>query len=204
MEIKDFSYAYEGRQLFEHVNFEFKEQQMNFLLGQNGMGKSTLLDTIANVDNARTNNFLEFPDETQIAYLSQENSINSELTVNDLITFVQELKNVRKFQTPDVIQKVANIKFGNLSGGERRIVLVFLNAMLERELYLFDEPDSGVDVEHTQKIFEWIRQLIERGKTVIVTTHELSNVLDTDNIVYIKDSNEVINSDYLKIKNYLF
>lgn len=100
-----------------------------------------------------------------------------------------------------MIQKIQNIKFGNLSGGERRIVLVFLNYMLDRELYIFDEPESGVDIENSQEIFKWLRELVTLKKTVIVTTHKLDNILAIDIVNYIQNSQNVIVDKYSNVKS---
>lgn len=164
MEIKNFSFKYGHRQLFENVDFSFITGQINFILGKNGIGKSTLLDSIADVDSDRPLEFSGFPDKSQIAYLTQGNNINSELTVSDLLDFIQHLDKVRQIPIPEVIQKLQKTAFGNLSGGERRIVLVFLNVMLDRKLYIFDEPESGVDIENSRTIFEWLRELVDLGK----------------------------------------
>ncbi|WP_119326171.1 AAA family ATPase [Companilactobacillus musae] len=201
MEIKNFSFKYDQRQLFEKVDFLFMEGRLNFILGKNGIGKSTLLDCIADVDDNRSNEFKNFPKKFQIAYLTQGNNINAELTVKDLLEFLQQLNNVRSVSIPEVIQKIQNIKFGNLSGGERRIVLVFLNYMLDRELYIFDEPESGVDIENSQEIFKWLRELVTLKKTVIVTTHKLDNILATDIVNYIQNSQNVIVDKYSNVKS---
>lgn len=201
MEIKNFSFKYNQRQLFENVDFLFTEGRLNFILGKNGIGKSTLLDCIADVDDNRSNEFKNFPKKFQIAYLTQGNNINAELTVKDLLEFLRQLNNVRSVTIPEVIQKIQNIKFGNLSGGERRIVLVFLNYMLDRELYIFDEPESGVDIENSQEIFKWLRELVTLKKTVIVTTHKLDNILATDIVNYIQNSQNVIVDKYSNVKS---
>lgn len=91
MEIKNFSFKYDQRQLFEKVDFLFTEGRLNFILGKNGIGKSTLLDCIADVDDNRSGEFKNFPKKFQIAYLTQGNNINAELTVKDLLEFLQQL-----------------------------------------------------------------------------------------------------------------
>ncbi|WP_162000193.1 ATP-binding cassette domain-containing protein [Companilactobacillus halodurans] len=201
MKIEDFSFNYKSNVIFDRVNFYFEDKQINFVLGENGSGKTTLLDLIADVDSTRPKNFVGFPPPAQIAYLSQGNNFNDELTVNDILKFLPQLTDVNKFKTPAVIKKLKNVKFGDLSGGERRIVLVFINIVIERELYIFDEPETGIDLKQSQEIFVWLRELVERGKTVIITTHKLDNISDIDNVNYIKNEQEVLVDNFLKVKS---
>ncbi|KRN99308.1 AAA family ATPase [Companilactobacillus kimchiensis] len=201
MKIENFSYTYGTRTIFDQVDLYFEDCQLNFILGENGVGKSTLLDCIADVDGKRGNNFIGFPKPNEIAYLSQGNNFNFELTVQDILQFMKQLHGIISFKVPVVIKKILHVKFGNLSGGERRILLVFINTIIDKDLYIFDEPESGVDLKHAQEIFDWFRELTEQGKTVIITTHKLDNIYDTDNVIYLKNPREVLSDSYLKVKS---
>lgn len=201
MKIEQFSFKYDHKQLFEKANFYFEDNQMNVILGENGIGKSTLLDCIADVDGSRPKDFVGFPQFHEIAYLTQGNNFNQELTVQDILDFIEQLHEVRDVELPIVIDQLLGTRFGNLSGGERRLVLVYITTILDKQLYLFDEPEAGVDRVHSAEIYTWLRELINQGKTIILTTHKLDNILDTDNVNYIKDSHEVINSSYLQLKS---
>lgn len=200
MQIKGFSFKNKAI-LFDKTDFYFEDCHLNFILGEIGVGKSTILDFIADVDNNRSQRFIGFPNKEQIAYLSQKSHFCEELLGKDIIGFTQQLNNVRKFRMPESIRQLQDITFGEMSLAQRRRLLVFINTIVEKELYLFDEPENGIDLQHSQEIFEWFRELIELDKTVIITTHKLDNIQDTDNVNYIKNTQEILADSYLKIKS---
>ena len=68
---------------------------------------------------------------------------------------------------------------GQLSGGERQMVLTYGQCLLEKELYIFDEPTSGVDVTNSKVILKMIASLVqEREKLVIMTSHNIEQLAD--------------------------
>jgi ABC-2 type transport system ATP-binding protein len=79
---------------------------------------------------------------------------------------------------PDVLtmaglEKVADRKFGDLSGGQRQRTLFALAICGDPDLLFLDEPTVGLDVEARRALWDGIRQLVERGKSVLLTTHYL-------------------------------
>ena len=64
-------------------------------------------------------------------------------------------------------------KFGDLSGGQRQSTLFALAICGNPDLLFFDEPTVGLDVEARRALWEEIRRLVARGKTVLLTTHYL-------------------------------
>ena len=71
------------------------------------------------------------------------------------------------------LEKFVDRKFGDLSGGQRQRVLFALAICGDPDLLLLDEPTVGLDVEARRALWDEIRNLVERGKTVLLTTHYL-------------------------------
>jgi ABC-2 type transport system ATP-binding protein len=71
------------------------------------------------------------------------------------------------------LEKLADRRFGDLSGGQRQRVLFALAICGDPELLFLDEPTAGLDVEARRMLWNEIRRLTERGKTVLLTTHYL-------------------------------
>lgn len=71
------------------------------------------------------------------------------------------------------LEKLSERKFGDLSGGQRQRVLFALAICGNPDLLFLDEPTVGLDVEARRMLWEEIRQLVGRGKTVLLTTHYL-------------------------------
>jgi ABC-2 type transport system ATP-binding protein len=71
------------------------------------------------------------------------------------------------------LKEIANRKFGELSGGQKQRVLFALAICGDPDLVFLDEPTVGLDVEARRTLWEEIRKLVARGKTVLLTTHYL-------------------------------
>ena len=71
------------------------------------------------------------------------------------------------------LEKLRDRKFGDLSGGQRQRTLFALAICGDPDLLFLDEPTAGLDVEARRALWEQIRRLIDRGKTVLLTTHYL-------------------------------
>jgi len=200
MKIEGFNYQHKKDFLFENVNFYFEDCQLNFVLGENGIGKTTLLDKIA--ETKRDAGFIGFPGFKKIAYLAQDNDFRVSLTVLEILSFIRQLNKILDLEIPEQIRNLLHRHFNELALNERKLVLIYMNLMVDKELYLFDEPEMGINLDESQMIFDWLRELTEEmNKTVIVTTNKLDNICDVDNVNYIKNSREIIADNYLKIKS---
>jgi ABC-2 type transport system ATP-binding protein len=71
------------------------------------------------------------------------------------------------------LEKLRDRKFGDLSGGQRQRTLFALAICGNPDLLFLDEPTVGLDVEARRALWEEIRRLVDRGKTVLLTTHYL-------------------------------
>jgi len=76
------------------------------------------------------------------------------------------------------MEKFADILIGEFSGGQQQRIFLARALAQEAEVLLLDEPVSGVDAPSQHEIFDLLRSLKEGGKTVIVTTHDLSCVAE--------------------------
>ncbi|MFC6175904.1 ATP-binding cassette domain-containing protein [Companilactobacillus huachuanensis] len=200
MKIENFYCRYKKNFLFEDVNFYFEDCQLNFILGEKSIGKTTLLDKIA--DTKRGGNFIGFPNFKKIAYLAQDNEFRVGLTILEILSFVRQLNETLNLEIPEQIRNLLHKHFNELADNERKLVLIYMNLMVDKELYLFDEPDVGIGLDDSQTVFNWLREMTEEmNKTIIITTNKLDNICDIDNVNYIKDSREILADNYLKIKS---
>jgi len=186
MRIQDFSYQLpDGRVLFDHLTADFEPGKINVLLGVNGVGKTTLLDFIAGVSERRDLPFEGFPEMARIAYQMQGAPFTGSAKVVDAIRMMVNLDrptaNFEASQLPESLKDIANSQFRDLSGGQRRLVILEGVCQLQRDLYLFDEPESGLDVKIAAQMMNRIEGLAAKGKTVILTTHQFRN-LPEDNV----------------------
>lgn len=185
MQIENFSYQLpDGRQLFDKLTATFEPGKINILLGVNGVGKTTLLDLISGVSEQPNLPFKDFPPMSRIAYQMQGAPFTGSATVFEAIKMMVDLdqpqSSFQLAQLPASLQAIAQTHFRNLSGGQRRLAILAGICQLDRDLYLFDEPESGLDVKVAVDILDRISQLAEHDKTVIMTTHQFRNLPPTN------------------------
>ena len=100
------------------------------------------------------------------------------------------------------LKEIAGRKFGELSGGQRQRVLFALAICGDPDLVFLDEPTVGLDVEARRTLWEQIRKLVARGKTVLLTTHYLQEAdALSDRIVLINKGNIIAEGSPMEIKS---
>ncbi len=90
------------------------------------------------------------------------------------------------------LEKLSDRKFGDLSGGQKQRVLFALAICGDPDLLFLDEPTVGLDVEARRMLWEEIRQLVRRGKTVLLTTHYLQEADALADRVAVINKGEII------------
>lgn len=87
------------------------------------------------------------------------------------------------------LDKVINEDAANISGGQKQRLALAINLVADKDIYIFDEATSNIDIESEAVIMHNIKELSD-NKTVIVISHRLANVLPSD-LIYYMESGEV-------------
>ncbi|CCF24983.1 ATP-binding cassette domain-containing protein [Leuconostoc citreum] len=187
MHISHYSAQYGHRVLARDFSMTLKPNVVNILIGANGSGKTTLLDFIAGVATTKVTGVkYDVPKPKQIAYQLQQVQFLPTLTVAQTLKMYQELggktttfhDDVSELISP-VLDHIWSTKMGQLSGGERQLVSTYGQFLLNRQLYIFDEPTSNVDSHNTEIILNLIEYLVlVRHKVVLITTHHPEQLAD--------------------------
>ncbi len=90
------------------------------------------------------------------------------------------------------LEKLSDRKFGDLSGGQRQRVLFALAICGDPDLLFLDEPTVGLDVEARRMLWDEIRRMVDRGKTVLLTTHYLQEADALADRVAVINQGEII------------
>ena len=179
IKIEDLSFSYHkaSRQNLDHLHVQFPEGTINMIIGKNGSGKTTLFDLIAGVIK-RPPEIQGIPDEKEIIYQlqglfflysdhSNRIEVNNEPYVDDDMSPAEV----------DLVQRVWNMEFGQLSVGERRYICILAITLMKRKLYIFDEPLAGIDPEMRYHILKRIEKLaLHNDCTVLVSNHHLQDI----------------------------
>lgn len=90
------------------------------------------------------------------------------------------------------LEKLSNRKFGELSGGQKQRVLFALAICGDPDVLFLDEPTVGLDVEARRALWEEIRKMVARGKTVLLTTHYLQEADALADRIVVINKGEII------------
>lgn len=206
IELENLSVGYEQPggtplEILKGINFSATQGEMVALIGCNGIGKSTLLRTLAGFQNYFSgkikinNNELSQVGAKEMArimsFVSTENIRVANMTVFDLVAFgrfpytnwVGRLTENDRREVDEAIEKVGLRGFENrqitrISDGERQRAMIARAVAQDTPVIFLDEPTAFLDVSNKYEIFHLLQVLTkERGKTIVLSTHDLNIAL---------------------------
>lgn len=176
------------------VSFKCLPGRIFSLLGPNGAGKTTTLRIIATIlvptsgtVKVCNDDVTKFPSETRarIGFLTGTTGLYERLTPNEMIAYFAKLNGIsrplmeqRREELYTLLQMhdFAKKRIGKLSTGMRQKVSIVRTMIHDPEVVVFDEPTSGLDVIAAKSIIDLIRDCKDKGKTVIFSSHIMSEV----------------------------
>ncbi|AVQ20547.1 ABC transporter ATP-binding protein [Fusobacterium necrophorum subsp. funduliforme] len=204
--------AYKQRKVVDSVSLEVNKGEIVGLLGPNGAGKTTTFYMITGIIKPNAGSVIcngqeitSYPMYKRanlgIGYLAQEPSVFRNLTVEDNIRAVLEMKNYSKKTQKEIVAKLLEeFKLTHvyqslgysLSGGERRRVEIARTIANNPSFILLDEPFAGVDPIAVEDIQQSIRYLQKRGLGILITDHSVRETLNITEKAYIMAQGKVI------------
>lgn len=204
--------SYKGRQVVKGVSLEVKKGEIVGLLGPNGAGKTTTFYMITGIVKPDSGKVMcnevevtELPIYKRanmgIGYLAQEPSVFRNLTVEDNLLAILEMKGYKKEkQLEEMNRLLEEFKLTHvrkslgyaLSGGERRRVEIARTIANNPDFILLDEPFAGVDPIAVEDIQGIIRYLKEKGLGILITDHSVRETLSITDRAYIMAAGEVL------------
>ena len=192
---KDYQIGNEKLEVLKDITFSIPKGKFTVVSGPSGSGKTTLLNIIGGIDKPTSGKiFVEGQDLTvqdedflsdfrcnNVGFVFQSYNLVSTLTVAENVAFPMEWtrkpeqeieKRVTELLETLGLQHRANHFPAQLSGGEQQRVAFARALANDPQLILADEPTGNLDGKNAQKITQVLQLLKERGKTVIVSTHD--------------------------------
>ena len=185
------------------VNFRVHAGEVVALLGPNGAGKTTavkLLLGLLQPNSGRVRVFGGDPtnpeNRMRTGAMLQVGRVPETLRVREHIdlfsSYYQKPMPLAEILAAAGLEKLRDRKFGELSGGQKQRVLFALAICGDPDLLFLDEPTVGLDVEARRMLWDEIRQLVSRGKTVLLTTHYLQEADALADRVAVINKGEII------------
>lgn len=200
LKIKNLSYGYEKKLLFQDVSFSLKNGDILTILGINGAGKTTLVKCILQfihnyqgnitIDGVPLKNLTIRERAKWIGYVTSNDISNYDITVFDYISlglatkmdylscpsneqycYIQEV--CKKYYFHDFLGR----KIQSLSQGERQMVSVLRVIVQNPDIIVFDEPTAALDLKNQKDLIELMITMKNQGKIVIQISHNPNHAL---------------------------
>ena len=178
----------------DNLSFTANKGEIFGLLGPNGAGKTTTLRMLATLIRPDSGDALldgfsvvNQPEEVRgkIGFLTSELKLEDFFTPNYLFDFFSQLYGI----APEVmaerkakmferfgVNKFAEVKVANLSTGMKQKLSLVISLVHNPDIIIFDEPTNGLDVLTARTVTDYLQELRDEGKTIILSTHIFSLV----------------------------
>lgn len=217
--LENVKFSYDGeRTVVDNVNLDIPNKGLVAIVGESGSGKSTIASLIMNTNSVNdgaiklnginvenislddiynkislvsTNSYIFNGSIMDNLFMGKYDATKSE--INDA------LKKARLYDFVQSLRDGLNTNVGeggsSLSGGQKQRLALARAILGNREMIIFDEATSNIDIESEEAIWESIYEL-SKDKTILVISHRLANVVDADNIYVMKDGKIVENGNH--------
>ena len=199
IELRQIGFAFADTTVLRGVDMSMKAGELTAIVGPNGAGKSTLLRIVAGLlapsqGTARVLELDPYAGDRQalarrLAYLSQSYRMVFPFTALEVVLMGRYAHTQRGRWGRDSeqdrelamsalgqcdVQDLADRRIDQLSGGEKRRVLIAQALCQEAELLLLDEPTAGLDPKHARDLFEMVRGQCDGARSCLLVTHDLN------------------------------
>lgn len=196
LNVKDLQVAYDRKAVLDQVELSIPKGTLTAIVGPNGAGKSTLIKAILGMLKRSSGQISILgkpysPKNRNVGYVPQRGSVDWDFPTNALdVILMGRYGHIGWFKRPSkqdiALAKEALHKLGmadyadrqirQLSGGQQQRVFLARALVQDAEVYFMDEPFVGVDAKTEKAIIDLLRELKQKGKTVIVVHHDLQTV----------------------------
>lgn len=193
IEVKFLSSYYYNNKGIQNINLKIEKGEFIALLGRNGAGKTTFLNTLVGIKDYSGEIYFNYK-YNDIAYVSQKQVIDWYLNVKDNIRMEEIFNDTKNEKLFDRIVELLELKerlndfIEELSGGQLQRVQIARAFLKNPKVYILDEPTTGLDVRSSENVMEYLEKEVEKDKIVIVSSYDLELVQKfCKRIVYISN-----------------
>ncbi|MFR1907993.1 MAG: ABC transporter ATP-binding protein/permease [Clostridium neonatale] len=224
IEFEDVTFSYDGkRRVLNNINLEVNKGQLVAIVGESGSGKSTIASLILNsysstsgkikVNDINIENISSDDLYKKISLVSTNSYIFNGTILDNLL---MGNRNAKDEEIDDALKKsrldefINSLKDGvntnvgeggnSLSGGQKQRLSLARAILADREMIIFDEATSNIDVESEEAIWKAIYELAV-NKTILVISHRLANVTKADSIYVMKNGYLVEHGNHEELLN---
>lgn len=210
LEFKNVSFSYKkNKNILNNINFKINAKEKISIVGKSGVGKSTLINLICKLYDVRSGEILidnHNINDLSYEYLKRNISVVSQnpyifnLSIKENLMLAKEkvsmeeiINSCKLVSLHDYIMTLPN-KYDtildengiNLSGGQKQRLSIARAIIKNSKIIIFDEATNSLD-EETNKIIKETISFLNKNSTIIIITHKLKNITDSDKIILIEN-----------------
>lgn len=213
--INNLTYKYDkNRKALDNVTMDFDKGDIIGIIGSNGSGKSTLFNNLMGILKATEgeilykNNRLKYDKkslynlrkEVGIVFQDPDKQIFYSMVYDDLAFAMRNIGMDEKTIKKRIYKALEAVKgedfidrpVHSLSFGQKKRVAIASVIAMENDLILLDEPTAGLDPESTRAIVDIIKSMYEKGKKIVITSHDMNLIYDICDYIYVLNKGKVI------------
>ena len=205
IEVSSLKKYYGDVKAVDDISFSVDDGEVFGLLGPNGAGKTTAIEILEGLRERNSGDVKVFGLDPwksgydlhkRIGVIPQEFNFFEKITPREAIIYYADLFNV-KVDPDEILREVlleesAKTNFDSLSGGQKQKTGLALSLVNSPDLLFLDEPTTGLDPNARRAIWEVIRTLKAKGKTIVLTTHYLDEAEQLSDRVAIMDHGKIV------------
>lgn len=216
LKVENVSKHFEKKLVVDKISFEINKPGVFGLLGTNGAGKSTTIRMILGIINKDSGSITwnDLPVERKnvnFGYLPEERGIYPKTNIYEQLLYFAELRGMKKDAAVKEIDywlkrlKVEEYKgmiAEKLSKGNQQKVQFITALINDPELIVLDEPFSGLDPVNTELLKEVILELVDKGKYIIMSSHQMTSIEEfCSDVVILNKGKTVLKGNLQEIKD---
>ena len=217
IEFENVSLSYGNRLILDNINFKINQTEIFGMLGPNGVGKSTIFNLITGLIKPNSGKIKIFGEDVtdypvyirakkfRTSYCPQWGGFFGDLSLNDNLKAISEIvienKNYRSEKINYLISKfefdnIKEIKAKNLSGGQKKRLIIALALLSEPKVLLMDEILAALDVLTIKMMQETIVNLQQENEiTTFICDHQARDLLATCDVAMVLNNGKIIAED---------
>jgi ABC-2 type transport system ATP-binding protein len=202
IEVENLLKDYQGVRAVDGISFRIPPGTCFGLLGPNGAGKTTTVEMLEGIKEP-TSGTIRYKGEPldgafrfEAGIMFQSTALQEFITVRETLQmfqrFYQKTTPIEELITSCALESFLDRDTRKLSGGQRQRLLLAIALINDPEVVFLDEPTTGLDPQARRNLWELVRNIKARGKTVLLTTHYMEEAYELCDEIIILDRGTII------------
>ncbi len=202
IEVENLVKDFQGVRAVDGISFQIESGTCFGLLGPNGAGKTTTVEILEGIKEP-TSGKIRYKGEAldgafrlEAGIMFQSTALQEFITVRETLQMFQRFypktTSIDELITSCALESFLDRDTRKLSGGQRQRLLLAIALINDPEVVFLDEPTTGLDPQARRNLWELVRNIKARGKTVLLTTHYMEEAYELCDEIIIMDRGNII------------